>query len=341
MKAWEIHSGFGIENLSLVERPDPAPGPHQVLVRMKAWSLNYRDLLVVTGKYNPRLKLPMVPLSDGAGEVAAVGPGVTRVQVGARVAGLFMQKWLAGELTDAIAKSALGGGNDGVLAEQVVFHEDGVTGIPDHLTFEEAATLPCAGLTAWHALVSEGRLKAGDTVLVQGTGGVSLFALQFARMHGARVLITSSSDDKLKRALELGAAAGTNYKSSPDWDKWALQQTDGNGVDHVVEVGGAGTLARSLKAVKPGGRVSLIGVLSGGSGDISLYPVLMKNVCVQGIFVGSREMFEAMNRAIGAQKMRPVVGRVFGFGEAREALRHLESGTHFGKISIQAQTGLS
>lgn len=336
MKAWEIRSGFGIDNLTLSDRPDPSPGPQQVVVRMKAWSLNYRDLLVVTGQYNPRMKMPLVPLSDGAGEVAAVGPGVSRVKVGDRVANLFMQRWLAGELTDDAAKSSLGGGNDGVLAEQVVLHEDGVTGVPNHLSFEEAATLPCAGLTAWHALVSEGGLKAGDTVLVQGTGGVSLFALQFARLHGARVLITSSSDDKLKRAAELGASAGTNYKSSPDWDKWALAQTDGRGVDHVVEVGGAGTLTRSLKAVRPGGRVSLIGVLSGGAGDIALFPVLMKNVCVQGIFVGSREMFEAMTRAISAGKLKPVIDRVFGFGEAREALKHLQSGAHFGKVCIRS-----
>lgn len=335
MKAWEIRGGFGIDNLALADRPDPAPGPQQVLVRMRAWSLNYRDLLVVKGQYNPKLKLPLVPLSDGAGEVIAVGAGVTRVKVGDRVAGLFMQKWLAGELTDAAAKSSLGGGNEGVLAEQVVFHEDGVTLFPDHLSFEEAATLPCAGLTAWHALVTEGRVKAGDFVLVQGTGGVSLFALQFARLHGARVLATSSSDDKLERAAELGATAGCNYKTNPDWDKWALQQTGGAGVDHVVEVGGAGTVSRSFKAVRAGGRVSLIGVLSGGSGDIGLYPVLMKNVTVQGIFVGSREMFEAMNRAIGHNQLRPKIDCTVPFDQAREALKHMESGAHFGKICIQ------
>jgi NADPH:quinone reductase-like Zn-dependent oxidoreductase len=335
MKAWEIRS-FGIDNLALADRPDPSPGPYQIVVRMKAWSLNYRDLLVVTGQYNPRMKLPLVPLSDGAGEVVAAGPGVSRVKVGDRVANLFMQRWLAGELTDDAAKSSLGGGNDGVLAEQVVLHEDGVTLFPAHLSYEEAATLPCAALTAWHALVSEGNIKAGDTVLVQGTGGVSLFALQFARLHGARVLITSSSDDKLKRAADLGASAGTNYKTSPDWDKWALAQTEGRGVDHVVEVGGAGTLSKSLKAVKAGGRVSLIGILSGGSGDVALFPVLMKNVCVQGIFVGSREMFEAMNRAIAASKMKPVIDRVFSFGEAREALKHLQGASHFGKVCIHS-----
>jgi NADPH:quinone reductase-like Zn-dependent oxidoreductase len=334
MEAWEIRSGFGIENLAMTERPAPVPGPQQVLVRMKAWSLNYRDLLVVKGLYNPKLKMPMVPLSDGAGEVSALGPGVTRVKVGDRVAGMFMQKWLAGELTDAAGKSSLGGGNDGVLAEQVVLHEDGISPIPEHLSFEEAATLPCAGLTAWHALICEGHLRAGDVVLVQGTGGVSLFALQFARLHGARVLVTSSSDDKLKRAAELGASAGCNYKTNPDWDKWAIQQTGGAGVDHVVEVGGAGTLPWSLRAVRAGGRVSLIGVLAGGGGEISLFPVLMKNITVQGIFVGSREMFEAMCRGISAGRLRPVIDRRFPFDQAREALRHMESASHFGKICL-------
>ena len=336
MKAWEIREGFGIDRLTLGERPDPAAGPGQVLVRMKAWSLNYRDLLVVKGQYNPRLKLPFIPLSDGAGEVVAVGSGVSRFKVGDRVAGLFMQTWLAGELTDAVARSALGGALEGVLAEQAVFSEDGLIRFPDPLSCEEAATLPCAALTAWHALVTEGHLRAGDTVLVQGTGGVSLFALHFARMHGARVLITSSSDDKLKRAIDLGASEGCNYKANADWDKWARQKTADVGVDHVVEVGGAGTLSRSLKAVKPGGRVSLIGVLSGGGGEVSLYPVLMRNLTVQGIFVGSREMFEAMNRAVALNRMKPVIDRVFPFDQAREALRHMESGAHFGKICIRA-----
>lgn len=334
MKSWEIRPGFGIDTLALGDRPDPTAGPGQVLVRMKAWSLNYRDLLVVKGQYNPRLKLPFVPLSDGAGEVVAVGAGVTRFKAGDRVAGLFMQSWLAGELTDTLARSALGGALEGILSEYAVFSEDGLIRYPDHLSFAEAATLPCAALTAWHALVTEGRLRAGDTVLVQGTGGVSLFALQFARLHGARVLVTSSSDDKLKRALELGASDGCNYKTNPDWDKWARQKTGEVGVDHVVEVGGAGTVARSFKAVRAAGRISLIGVLSGGGGDIGLYPVLMRNLTVQGIFVGSREMFEAMNRAVALSRLRPVIDRTFGFEEVREALRHMESAGHFGKICI-------
>jgi NADPH:quinone reductase-like Zn-dependent oxidoreductase len=334
MRAWEIRDGLEIDKLALVERPDPAAGPGQVVVRMKAFSLNYRDLLVVKGQYNPRMKLPVVPLSDGAGEVVAVGTGVTRFRAGDRVAGLFFQQWPGGELTDAAGRSALGGGNDGVLAELVAFDEDGVVPFASHLSFEEAATLPCAGLTAWHALVTEGRIKAGDVVLVQGTGGVSLFALQFARMHGARVLATSSSDEKLKRALDLGASDGLNYKSNADWDRWARQMTGDHGVDHVVEVGGAGTLERSLKAARAGGVISMIGVLSGGGGNISLYPVLMKKLRIQGIYVGSREMFEAMDRAISLHQTRPVIDRVFPFAQAREAYHHLESSSHFGKVCI-------
>jgi NADPH:quinone reductase-like Zn-dependent oxidoreductase len=336
MKAYELKDGFSIDSVALAERPEPRPGPRQVVVQMKAFSLNYRDLLVVKGLYNPKLRLPLVPLSDGAGTVSALGEGVTRVKVGDRVAGIFMQKWLAGAVTEASARSALGGAIDGVLAQQVVFDEDGLVRVPEHLSDEEAATLPCAAVTAWHALVSEGGIKAGDTVLVQGTGGVSLFALQFARLHGARVLATSSSDAKLERVRQLGASDGINYKTTADWDKRVRELTGGDGVDHVVEVGGAGTLGKSLRAVRMGGRISLIGVLSGGSGEVNPLPALMKNVCIQGIFVGSRAMFEAMNRAIAVSRMRPVVDRVFAFTEVREALRYLESAAHFGKVCIRA-----
>jgi NADPH:quinone reductase-like Zn-dependent oxidoreductase len=324
---------FDIDALNVGERPQPQPGPGEVLVRMRAWALNYRDLMLVKGQYNPKLKLPFVPLSDGAGEVAAVGPGVRRVKVGERVAGCFMQQWQAGEVTEAKAKSALGGALEGVLAEYVVLHEDGVVAVPAHLSDEEAATLPCAAVTAWHALVGEGQLKAGDTVLVQGTGGVSLFALQFALMHGARVIATSSHADKLARVLEMGASDGINYKQTPDWgDK--VRELTGGGVDHIVEVGGAGTLNQSLRAVRMNGRIALIGVLA-GPGNVNPTPILMKNIRVQGIFVGSRAMFEAMNRAITLHKMRPVVDRVFGFAEVRQALRHMESAAHFGKICLR------
>jgi NADPH:quinone reductase-like Zn-dependent oxidoreductase len=333
MKVIELQNAFGIDSLAPADRPEPRPGPGEVLLKMRAWSLNYRDLMVVKGQYNPRLKLPLVPLSDGVGEVAAVGDGVSRVKAGDRVAGTFMQKWVAGELTEEAAKSALGGGGPGMLAEYVVLHEDGVVPVPAHLTDEEAATLPCAALTAWHALVPAGGVKAGDVVLTQGTGGVSIFALQFAKLLGARVVATSSSDAKLERVLKMGASDGINYKTTPEWGNRARELT-GAGVDHVVEVGGAGTLGESLRAVRPGGRIYLIGVLSGG-GQANVVPILMKNVRVQGIFVGSREMFEAMNRAIALHKLRPVVDRVFPFAEARDAFRHMESAAHFGKIAIR------
>jgi NADPH:quinone reductase-like Zn-dependent oxidoreductase len=335
MKVIELQNAFGIESLRVVDRPEPQPGHGQVLLRMRTWSLNYRDLLVVKGQYNPKLKLPIVPLSDGVGEVAAVGPGVTRVKVGDRVAGCFLQGWVGGELTDAKARTALGGGGPGLLAEQVVLHEDGVVRVPAHLSDEEAATLPCAALTAWHALVSEGELKAGDTVLVQGTGGVSIFALQFARMHGARVIATSSSNDKLARVRQLGASDGINYKETPDWEDRVRQLNGGAGVDHIVEVGGAGTLGKSLKAVRSGGRIYLIGVLAGPA-NFNPTPLLMKNVRLQGIFVGSRDMFEAMNRAITLCQLRPVIDRTFGFDDIQAALRHMESGAHFGKVCVRA-----
>jgi NADPH:quinone reductase-like Zn-dependent oxidoreductase len=333
MKVYQLENGFGIDNLVQAERPDPRPGPGQVLLKMQAFSLNYRDLLVVKGQYNPKLKLPLVPFSDGTGEVVGVGDGVTRVQAGDRVCPLFMPKWICGDVTDAKARSALGGGNDGVLAEYTVFDEEAVVKVPGQLTVTEAATLPCAALTAWHALVTEGKLAAGDTVLIQGTGGVSLFALQFARLCGARVIATSSSDAKLTRVLQLGASDGINYKTTPDWGDKARALT-GAGVDHVVEVGGAGTIGQSLRAVRYGGRISLIGILASGS-NIDIRPILMKNVCVQGIFVGSRDMFETMNRGIAVANLRPVIDRVFGFSEVREALRHMESAAHFGKICVE------
>jgi NADPH:quinone reductase-like Zn-dependent oxidoreductase len=333
MKTMRIHRLGDIDGLQAEERPDPRPGPGQVAVRMRAASLNYRDLLVIKGVYSRNLALPLTPLSDGAGEVVEIGAGVTRFAVGARVAGAFMQTWLEGAVTDAKSKSALGGALDGVLAEQVVFHEDGLVAVPEHLSFEEAATLPCAAVTAWNALI-EGDLRAGQTVLTLGTGGVSLFALQFAKMTGARVIATSSSDLKLERARQLGASDCINYKTTPEWDKKVRDLTGGAGVDHVVEVGGAGTLSRSLRAVCMGGHVALIGVLA-GVGDCNPMPVLMKAVRLQGVFVGSRAMFEAMNQAISLHKMRPVIDRVFPLEEVHAAYRHMESGAHFGKIVVR------
>jgi NADPH:quinone reductase-like Zn-dependent oxidoreductase len=321
--------GFGIDNLAVVERPEPKPGPGEVLVRVRACSLNYRELLILRGHYNPKQRFPLVPLSDGAGEVAEVGKGVTRVKRGDRVAAIFMQRWISGAVTDEAARSTLGGDIDGMAAEYVVLHENGLVHVPAHLSFEEAAALPCAAVTAWNALFESGRTQFGDTVLVMGSGGVSLFALQFAKLAGARVIATSSSDAKLERLKQLGASEGINYRSVPEWNERVAGRAD-----HVVEVGGAGTLAQSLRAVRRGGRVSLIGVLT-GYGEVNPTLALMKSVCVQGIFVGSRAMFEAMNRAMTGSQLRPVVDRVFPLEQIREALQYMESGAHFGKIVIR------
>jgi NADPH:quinone reductase-like Zn-dependent oxidoreductase len=335
MRAWEIRGKFGLESLTLTERPDPQAGPGQVVVRIKAASLNYRDLLTVKGQYNPKQPLPLIPCSDGAGEVVAVGAGVTRVKSGERVAGIFAQKWLGGTPTRALLRSTLGGPLDGMLAEYSVLSEDGIVSVPEHLSNEEAATLPCAAVTAWSSLVTDGSLKAGETILVQGTGGVSIFALQFGKLMGARVIITSSSDEKIERALKLGACDGINYKTTPNWDRRVRELTAGEGVDHVVEVGGAGTFAKSLSAARIGGHVCVIGVLSGTTTSLDVIPLLMQKLRVQGVLVGSREEFEAMNRAIALHKLRPAVDRVFAFTEAPEAFRHMERGAHFGKIVIR------
>ena len=335
MQTFEIQNTFGLDALTLTERPDPSPGDGQVLIKLRAVSLNYRDLMVVKGLYNPNQPLPLIPFSDGVGEVIAVGEGVTRVKIGDRVAGTFFQNWIDGELTAEKAQSALGGAIDGLLTQYAVLHEDGVVHVPQHLTDEAAATLPCAAVTAWNALITSGGVKAGDTVLVQGTGGVSIFALQFAQLLGARVIATSSSDEKLERMRQLGASDTINYKQTPQWGKTAKELTDGVGVDYVVEVGGAGTLNQSLRAIRHGGQISLIGVLTGGSGEISTASILRKNVRLQGIYVGSRQMFEAMNRAIALHKLQPIVDRVFSFQEAPQALKYMESGAHFGKICIR------
>ena len=334
MHAYRIHEFGGPESLKRDEIPTPTPGPGQVLIKVKAVSLNYRDLLISKGHYNPKLPLPRIPLSDGAGEVTATGPGATRFKPGDRVAACFMCAWTAGPIDDSKARSALGGEIDGTLAEEIVMPEEGVVSIPEHLSFEEAATLPCAAVTAWHALVDSGGIKPGDTVLTLGTGGVSIFAFQFAKMAGARVIATSSHDEKLSRLREMGASEVINYKTTPEWDRQVLALTQGRGVDHIVEVGGAGTLPRSFRAVRRGGHIALIGVLS-GVGDANPMPILMKGIRVQGIFVGSRVMFEAMSRAITVSQLHPVIDRVFEFQDAIAALKYLESGSHFGKVVVR------
>jgi NADPH:quinone reductase-like Zn-dependent oxidoreductase len=334
MKVYEYQK-FGLENLTLVERDEPRAAAYEVVVKFRAASLNYRDLMFAKGVYNPNARLPAVPCSDGAGEVVAVGDSVTRWKVGDRVCPIFTQGWLEGRRSSQKDRTALGGGDlDGVLREYGAFHENGLVRIPDHLSFEEAATLPCAAVTAWNALIDTGRLKAGETVLTLGTGGVSIFAVQFAKMHGARVIATSSSDEKLARVRKLGADETINYKKTPDWDKEVARLTGGTGVDHVVEVGGAGTLAKSVNSARTEGIVYVIGVLAGGGG-IDHVRVLMKGIRLQGIMVGSRQMFEEMNRAIVANGLKPVIDRTFPFEEAREALKYMESGSHFGKIVLK------
>jgi NADPH:quinone reductase-like Zn-dependent oxidoreductase len=336
MRAYQLpKGGVGVDALVEVERPQPKPAHRQVLVKVKACSLNFRDFAIARGTYRMGVRDNLIPLSDGAGEVAEIGAAVTRVKVGDRVAGNFFQRWSGGEPSAESHKSALGGGIDGMLAEYVVLEEDGVVKIPAHLSLEEGATLPCAAVTVWHAMMEHAKLKAGDTVLLQGTGGVSIFGLQFAKAMGIRAVIISSSDAKLTRAQSLGAAFGINYKTTPDWDKAAIEFTGGVGVDHVVEVGGAATLTRSFGALRSGGKITLIGGLSGGATELNPGLIFSRRANVQGISVGSTQMFEAMNRAVEANAIKPVIDKVFPFAEAKAAYHHMASGAHFGKIVIR------
>ena len=336
MRAYQLpKGGAGIESVTRVDLPEPKPQYRQVKVKVAACSLNFRDLGIVRGTYRMAVRDNIVPLSDGAGEVVAIGAGVTRVKVGDKVAGCFFQRWPGGEPSQNVQASALGGSIDGMLAEYAVLEEDGVVKIPAHLSVAEAATLPCAAVTAWHAMMVHAKLIAGQTVLLQGTGGVSIFGLQFAKAMGIRAVIISSSDAKLTRAQSLGAAFGINYKTTPDWDKAAIEFTGGVGVDHVVEVGGAATLTRSFGALRAGGKITLIGGLSGGATELNPGLIFSRRANVQGISVGSTQMFEAMNRAVEANAIKPVIDKVFPFAEAKAAYHHMASGAHFGKIVIR------
>jgi NADPH:quinone reductase-like Zn-dependent oxidoreductase len=334
MKAALLES-FGLGGLRLVERPDPKPGPGQVLLRLSRVSLNYRDLMMVEGRYNPRQPLPLIVASDGVGEVIAVGNGVSEVKPGERVCPIFAQRWLSGSPTRAIARSTLGGPLDGTLAEYMIADARGVVRPPAHLTDAEAACLPCAAVTAYNAISLQTKTEPGSTLVTLGTGGVSLFALAFAKLAGARVVLTSKSNEKLARARALGADETINYSETPEWGKRVRELTDGEGAEHIIEVGGAGTLEQSLRAVRPGGRISLIGVLSGGKSELDVRPILMQNITVQGVYVGSRDSFEAMNRAIEAAQLRPVIDREFPLDDVKAAFEHLASGQHFGKIVVR------
>ncbi len=338
MESWTLDGGFGPAHLAR-RHADPGPlAPGCLRLRMRAASLNFRDILMIDGAYDPRLRLPLVPCSDGVGVVEARGPGVDALPgapaVGDRVLPAFVQGWAAGPLVPGLGRTTLGGPRDGTLRTHMDVPAHAVTAVPAHLSDAEAATLPCAGVTAWQALVRLGRIRPGDTVLTLGTGGVSLFALQIAKLHGARVAITSSSDEKLAAARALGADHTVNYTTTPQWGK-AVAAWAGGGVDHVLELGGAGTLAQSLRAVRTGGTISVIGVLAGVKTEIPITSVLMRGVRLQGVFVGSVADQQALCTALAAHPdQRPVVDRIFPFAEAPAALAHLRSGAHMGKVVV-------
>jgi NADPH:quinone reductase-like Zn-dependent oxidoreductase len=334
MKVWEVVKKPGFDALVLAQKPEPKPKAGEVLVKMHAAALNYRDLLVVKDASNDSdMPESIIPLSDGAGEVVAIGSNVKDVEVGDRITSCFMPEWIEGPLTAKKQMSALGYLNDGVLAEYSVFPEKGVIRCPGHLSYEEAAALPCAALTAWNALTRR-KLLPGSTVLIQGTGGVSLFALQFAKLFGARVIGLSGSAEKIIRLKELGACLTINYRTTVDWARPIMEFTGGIGVDHIIEVGGSATLSNSLSCIRYGGTISIIGQVTGATVQIDLGSILAKDVTLQGIYVGSRKMFEEMNNAITLHKLKPVVDRSFPFEQARAAMEYLESAKHFGKVCI-------
>jgi NADPH:quinone reductase-like Zn-dependent oxidoreductase len=335
MTAYELHPKPEFDALVQVQR-EPSPlGPYDVRVRVRAVSLNYRDLAIARAAQKRAPARPIVPASDGAGEVIAVGSAVTRLKGGERVAAAFFPEWIDGEFAAGYHARALGGTMDGMLAEDVVLDEQSWVPLPDHLSYEEGATLPCAAVTAYNALFESASLRPGSTVLVQGTGGVSIFALQLAKAAGAQVVLTSQSDAKRQRAQQLGADHVIDYRSTPKWGDAASALTGGRGVDVVVEVGGAGTFDQSVAALRYAGTMSLIGVLTGGRGEVNTYGIFHKALHVRGIYVGSRRMFEALNSIVSATQLRPVIDQVFPFDEVPAAYRHLASGTHFGKVVIR------
>ena len=334
MRTVVLEGGFGLQNLRCREAAMPSIGEHDVLLKMRAASLNYRDYLTVVGSYNPRLRLPLVPVSDGVGEVVDAGSRVTRVRVGDRVVPAFRVNWVAGPFRPEVRLATLGGPLDGVMSEYIAIPAEAAVQVPSFLSDAEAATLPVAAVTAWNALRVEGGIGPETSVLVQGTGGVALFALQLAKIAGASAIVISSSDEKLQKAKTLGADHLINYRTHPDWERLVQELTADRGVDLVLELGGAETLDKSSRCAALGGQISLIGNLSGSTAQVSLTRILMKHLRLQGITVGDRLSFEAMNRAIDRHRVRPVVDRVFQFGELRQALEYLAEGRHFGKVCI-------
>jgi NADPH:quinone reductase-like Zn-dependent oxidoreductase len=335
MKAYTTF-GDGIEALQINELRDPKAGDEDILVKMKSLSLNFRDLLVIKGIGSWKPLSQRIPVSDGVGEIVSVGTNVSMWQVGDRVAGIFLPKWLDGNLTSKEYVLPLGGSAaNGVLAEYVVFDQHAVVKVPNNLSSNETATLPVAALTAWHAVARRSQVKYGETVLIQGTGGVSLFALQFVKAFGGKIIATSGSDEKLEKVKALGASNTINYKTNPEWDKQVLELTGGQGVDHVIEVVGGENLNRSLNAVKIGGTISFIGLIAGLSAPINTYQFVTKNIHIHGIETGSREMFEEMNEFIELHNIKPIIDRTFSFNQIQDALKYLESGSHFGKVVIE------
>jgi NADPH:quinone reductase-like Zn-dependent oxidoreductase len=332
--ALRLTGDFSIDALTFDEVEVHEPGPEEVLVRIRATSLNYRDLMVVAGHYNPHVHKPRVLGSDGAGEVIAAGSAVTRFKPGDRVIAGFAPDWISGEATNAAAASAMGEAQDGVLVTYRVFPEHGLVALPANFSFEEGATLPCAAVTAWHALVAIAAIGPADTVLLLGTGGVSIFGLQIAKLRGARTILTSSSNEKLARARELGADETINYNDTPEWDKQVRSLTHGQGVTHVLEVGGAGTLTRSIRSAAPNAQISLIGVLSGVEQPMDVRPILMKTLRIQGIFVGPVAMLQQVAETLSKDEVHPVIDRTYAFRDAQKALREMQNGSHFGKIVI-------
>lgn len=334
MKAFEI-AEFGIDNLQEIDVPDERPGAGQVLVNLEAASINYRDFMIAEGMFAPPEDLPIIPLSDGAGEVVAVGDGVSTLQIGDLVTPLFFPLWQSGDALGDERSVSTGLETPGCLREFGVFDETAVVKVPEHLNAEAAACFPCAGLTAWSALVTTSGIKPGDTVCVLGTGGVSIFALQFAKAMGATVIVTSCSDEKLARAKELGADHGINYQTTPEWGPAVKELTEGRGVDVVVEIGGTGTLPQSFKAIRRGGHIPIIGALAGAQMDLLVYELIMTNAHLHGIGVGNRACYEDMMRFVDEHRLTPIIDKTYSFGDAANAIRDIDKGEHFGKLVVR------